>query len=199
MAAMHNATTEAISMYARFTRLMATALALAALCVALTTTAPAGTTMPKPGFMPGTWVGQGTIAGTVQKGPMTTKFDGRITFRLKVNNKFGVSGTGQWKQSMFGTQDAPAQYGVGAMIHGTAAVTFKGTATKVTFFGKQKLVTEIRAGSRKTIRHESEEQPDLNGRLTITRATHCKVDGKTEIQPRVFLTWSATLTGPCHG
>jgi hypothetical protein len=197
MTGMHNATTEAISMFVRFTKLTATALALAALAVALTTTASAGNTMPKPGFMPGTWVGQGTIAGTVVDGPMTTKFDGRITFRLKVNNKFGVSGTGHWTQSMFGTQDAPAQYGVGAMIHGTAAITLKGMATKVRFSGTQKLVTEIRAGSRKTRTNESEA--DLNGRLTITRATHCKVDGKTEIQPRVFLTWSATLTGPCHG
>ena len=83
------------------------------------------------------------------------------------------------------------------MIRGTAAITFKGNATKVTFSGKQKLFTEIRAGSRATRTNESET--DLNGRLTITRATLCKVDGKTEIQPRVFLTWSATPTGPCAG
>lgn len=182
-------------MFARLTKLSATALALAALAVTLATTATAGTAGPKPGFMPGTWVGSGTIAGTVEDGLMTTKFDGRVTFRLKVSEKFVVSGAGSWTQTMFGTQDAPSQYGVGAMITGNAAITLKGTSTKVTFSGKQTLVTEIRAGSRRTRTNESEY--DLNGRLVITKATQCRVDGKTEIQPRVFLTWSARLKGPC--
>ena len=180
-------------MFARLTKLSATALA--ALAVTLATTATAGTAAPKPGFMPGTWIGQGTIAGTVTDDVMTTKFDGRVTFRLKVNQKFVVSGAGSWTQTMFGTQDAPSQYGVGAMITGNAAITLKGTSTNVTFSGTQKLVTEIRAGSRKTTVKQSEY--DLNGRLVITKANACSVVGKTVVQPGVTLTWSARLKGSC--
>jgi hypothetical protein len=195
MAWMQDTYLEAISMIEGLKRLTATAFALAVLAVGLAATATAGTAAPKPGFLPGTWIGQGTIGGSVTDGLMTTKFDGRVTFVVKVNNKLGVSGAGSWRQTMFGTQDAPAQYGVGAMITGTGAIALKGTSTKVTFFGKQKLLTEIRAGSRKTTKHESEA--DLSGRLVITKATQCQVSGKTEVQPGVTLTWSAKFKGAC--
>ena len=183
-------------MFARFTKLTTIALALAALCVALAATATAGTAAkPKPGFMPGTWVGKGTISGRVEKDPMTTTSTGRITFVLKVNKAFGVSGTGTWRQTMVGTQDAPSEYAVNARIWGTAPITFSGTSINVKYKGKASILTAIQAGSvePRTTRSES----DIFGFLTIKDAFSCSVSGKSELQPGVFLTWSATFKGAC--
>ena len=194
MARMHGTYVKEISMFARLTKLSATALA--ALAVTLATTATAGTAAPKPGFMPGVWVGSGTIKGSINDGGMYTMFNGRVSFTLKVSKSLGVSGTGTWKVDMLGAQvDAPSSYGVDATIVGTASIVLKGTSTNVTYSGKQKLMTQIRAGSRKTTLKESEA--DLFGRLAISRAYTCKVVGSTVIQPGVTLTWSARLKGSC--
>ena len=182
-------------MFAGLGRLVVSALTLAALAVALATSATAGTAVPKPGFMPGVWIGQGTIKGLVDDGLMATVFNGRVAFTLKVNKNLGVSGTGTWKLDMLGTQDAPAQYRVDATIVGTASIALKGTSTSVTFSGKQKLMTQIRAGNRPTSLRESES--DIAGQLVITKARSCKVVGATQLQPGVTLTWSAKLKGAC--
>lgn len=93
---------------------------------------------------------------------------------------------------MLGAQtESSTQYAVDATIVGTAPIVLKGTSTNVTYSGKQRLMTQIRAGSRKTTLKESEA--DLFGRLVITRASTCKVAGSTVIQPGVTLTWSARL------
>ena len=181
-------------MFARLTKLSASALALAALAVTLATTATAGTAAPKPGFLPGVWVGSGTIKGSVTDGEMYTMFNGRVSFTLKVNKSLGVAGTGSWKVDMIGAQtESSTQYAVDATIVGTASIALKGTSTNVTYSGKQKLMTQIRAGSRRTTLKESEA--DLFGRLAITRAYTCKVVGSTVIQPGVTLNWSARLKG----
>jgi hypothetical protein len=192
---MHDTYTEAISMFAGLRKLTATALALAALAVALTATASAAPTMPKKGFLPGTWIGQGTIKGSVTEGEMYTMFNGRVSFVLKVSPKLGVSGAGTWKMDMLGTQDGPPEYAVDATIVGAAALALKGTSTKVTFSGKQKLMTQIRVGGKKTPPKESES--DLFGQLVITKAERCKVAGQTQLQPGVTLTWSAKFKGAC--
>jgi hypothetical protein len=182
-------------MFQGLRRLTATAVALAALAIALAATATAGTAVPKTGFLPGTWIGQGTITGSVTEGDMYTMFNGRVAFTLKVDRKLGVSGTGTWKLDMLGTQEAPEQYRVDATIVGTASIALKGTSTRVTFSGKQKLMTQIRAGSRKTTLKESES--DLFGQLVIASARRCNVVGVTQLQPGVKLTWSARFKGAC--
>ena len=58
-----------------------TALALL-LVAAVAGTASANQTAPKPGFLPGTWIGKGTIKGSVEDGPMWTTFSGGITSSL---------------------------------------------------------------------------------------------------------------------
>ena len=107
-------------MLSRLTRFAKAGLALTAAAVALGAFAAAGSAAPKPGFLPGTWIGQGTISGSVDDGPMSAFFNGRISFTMKVGKSLGVSGTGTWKLDMLGSQDAPSEYGVDATIVGAA-------------------------------------------------------------------------------
>jgi hypothetical protein len=151
-----------------------------------------GAAAPKPGFLPGTWIGKGTITGYVVDGPMATHFGGGVSFILKVSPKLAVSGSGTWEMTMLGSQDAPSDYAVDSTMKGTAAIRLAGPATAPTFGGTQKVVGEIRSGSMKTpISFERK----FSGRLTISRAGTCLVRGVTVTQPGVKLTWSAQLKG----
>jgi hypothetical protein len=147
---------------------------------------------PKPGFLPGTWLGKGTIKGYVVDGPMATHFDGGITFTMKVSKKLAVAGSGTWRMNMLGSEDAPSSYAVDSTLMGTAAISFGGTSTAPTFAGKQKVRGEIRSGGMS--RPVSFER-DLSGQLTIRRAGKCLVRGATVVQQGVTLTWSAKLKG----
>lgn len=162
---------------------------LAALAIGFTSASHAA---PKPGFMPGTWVGKGTIKGYVVDGPMATHFSGGMAFTLKVSPKLAVSGSGKWQMSMLGSQDGPSEWAVDSTMNGTAAISLGGSSTGPTFTGTQKVSGEIRSGSMKT--PISMERP-LTGKLTINRAGKCLVRGVTQMQRGVTLTWSAQLKG----
>jgi hypothetical protein len=173
-------------------RILTIAGSLAILAAAAIGTASATQAAPKPGFMPGTWLGKGTIKGDVVDGPMATRFDGGITFTLKVNPKLGVAGGGTWQMNMLGRQDAPSSYRVDSTLNGLAAIKLGGTSTNVTFSGLQKITGEIRSGG---VSRPVSMQRQLTGRLTIGRAGKCLVRGVTVIQQGVTLTWSAKLKG----
>ena len=180
-------------MLSRLTRFARAGLALTAAAVALGAFAAAGSAAPKPGFLPGTWIGQGTISGSVDDGPMSAFFNGRISFTMKVSKSLGVSGTGNWKLDMLGSQDAPSEYGVDATIVGAANIALKGTGTNVTFSGTQRMQMQFRTGGQTKLGPVTEKP--LNGRLVITRAGKCRVVGATVIQPGVTLNWRAKLKG----
>jgi hypothetical protein len=175
----------------RRTLVLATALAVVATSLALGT-ASATDAAAKPGFLPGTWVGKGTISGSSVDGPMSTHFDGGIAFTLKVSKKLSVSGTGTWTLNMLGSEDAPSSSAVDSTMRGSAAITFGGQSTGVTFTGLQKITGEIRSAG--VARPFSMQRP-LTGRLTIVRAGQCFVRGATVIQSGVKLVWSAQLKG----
>lgn len=180
-------------MFSGFARFAKVGLAVTAAAVALGSFAAAGTAAPKPGFLPGTWIGQGTISGSVADGPMSAFFNGRVAFTLKVTKRLGVSGTGTWKLDMLGSQDAPSEYGVDATIVGAATIALDGTGANVTFSGTQRMQMEFRSAGKTRRGPVTEKQ--LNGRLAITRAGKCRVVGATVIQPGVTLNWSAKLKG----
>lgn len=169
------------------------ALAVVAVAAVLASLAAGSTdAAPKPGFLPGTWIGKGVIKGFVEDGPMATHFDGGIAFTMKVSPSLAVSGSGTWRMNMLGSQDAPSDYAVDSTMMGTAAVTFGGPSTAPTFAGTQKVVGEIRSGSMK---HPISMERPLSGKLTIGRAGKCLVRGVTQMQRGVTLTWSAQLKG----
>jgi len=151
-----------------------------------------GGAAPKPGFLPGTWIGKGVIAGTVTDGPMTTHFDGGVTFTLKISKTLRASGSGTWRMNMLGSEDGPSDYAVDSTMNGTAPIRLAGSSTTPTFSGTQQIVGEIRSGSMKT--PISMTRP-LNGTLKIGRAGKCLVRGVTVVQRGVTLTWSAQLKG----
>jgi hypothetical protein len=94
---------------------------------------------------------------------------------------------------MIGSQDAPEDYAVSTKTVGTAKVAFAGPATKPTFSGMQHITRLIRSAGR--TREFAPLDKKLNGRLVISRAGKCKVNGVTPIQAGVSLTWSAQLKG----
>lgn len=154
--------------------------------------AATGGAAPKPGFLPGTWLGKGTITGYSVDGPMSTHFDGGITFTLKVGKNLRVSGTGTWQLNMLGSEDGPSSYAVDSTMRGSAAIRLGGTSTAPTFTGMQEVTGEIRSAG---MSHPVSFERALNGRLTITRAGKCLVRGATVVQQGVKLTWSAQLKG----
>jgi hypothetical protein len=168
---------------------------LAALLLAAAAVATgSASAMPKPGFLPGTWIGKGTISGSVSEYGMNTEFNGALTFTLAVNPELIVGGSGSWKLTMLGKQDAlDDHYAVSTKTIGTAKVAFNGPATKPTFSGMQHIVRLI--GSAGHVREFAPLDRKLTGRLVISRAGKCKVHGVTPIQPGVSLTWSAQLKG----
>jgi len=171
-----------------------TALALV-LVAAVAATASATQTAPKPGFLPGTWIGKGTIKGSVEDGPMWTTFSGGMAFTLKVDKKFRTSGSGSWKMNMLGTQDAKSEDAIDSSMFGTASLQLSGPATKVAFKGVMHVVGEIRAyGHSRPMKPFDQE---IAKRLVITKANTCKVVGTSQVQPGVTLTWTATRKGGC--
>jgi hypothetical protein len=170
---------------------MATLVAALAATLAGSFSASGGAA-PKPGFLPGTWVGKGTISGTSTDGPMTTHFSGGVTFTLKVAKNLSVGGSGTWRMNMLGSEDAPSEYAVDSTMNGAAVIRFGGPATGPTFSGTQKVTGEIRSGSMK---QPISFERATSGKLTIVRAGKCLVKGATVIQSGVKLTWSAQLKG----
>jgi hypothetical protein len=171
------------------------AAAAALLLAAAAVTAGSASAMPKPGFLPGTWIGFATITGSATDGPMHVRFDGRFAFSLMVSKKLAVSGRGNWTLTMVGSEDAPASYAVNSNTVGSATVAIKGTSTNVIYAGTQHIEREITMAGKTT--HLAPIEADLKGRLPITKATTCKVSGGWQIQPGVTLTWSAKRKGAC--
>jgi hypothetical protein len=169
-------------------------VALGALLAATTAAgAPLNLTGAKPGFLPGTWTGKGTIAGRSVDGPMTTTFSGGTTFTLNVAKDLHVSGTGTWRVNMVGTEDADADDAVNSDLRSIAAIKFGGTSTNVTFSGRLYVTGEVTAYGK--LRQPVKFDRDLNGRLVITRAGHCKVVGGHTLPGGVTVSWSALLKG----
>lgn len=174
-------------------RLMQIAAATVALAVVAAGAAQAGSAVAKPGFLPGTWLGKGTIKGYVTDGPMATHFSGGIAFTLKVSPKLAVAGTGSRQLNMLGSQDAPSSYAVDTSMFGTAQIRLTGTSTAVTYAGLQHVTGEFRTAN--VSRPITMPDKEISGRLVITRAGKCKVTGTSTLQPGVTLTWNAQLKG----
>lgn len=147
---------------------------------------------PKPGFLPGTWTGKGTITGSSTDGPMTVHFSGGIAFTLKVAPSLAAKGTGTWRLDMLGSEDAMSDEAIDSTMQGRAAISLAGSGTTITFSGLQKVAGEIRVAG--TSRPLSFSRP-LNGTLAITRAGACKVSGVTRMPDGVKLVWSAVRKG----
>lgn len=147
---------------------------------------------PKPGFLPGTWVGKGTITGSSADGPMTVHFSGGIAFTLKVAPSLAAKGSGTWRLDMLGSEDAMSDEAVDSTMQGRAAISLSGSGTKVSFTGLQRVSGEIRSGGRTTPIGFSRP---LKGTLTIGRAGKCRVSGANVMPDGVKLVWSATLKG----
>ena len=162
---------------------------ISALVTAVAATAPAA---PKPGFLPGTWIGKGTITGTSTDGPYTTHLDGGIAFTLRVDRSLRVSGGGTWKLNMLGSQDGPSSSAVDSTMQGTAAITFAGTGAAVTFTGNARVIGEMRMGD---IKRPVSFAQTLAGRLLVTRAGKCRVVGASQVPGGGTLKWTAVLKG----
>jgi hypothetical protein len=147
----------------------------------------------KPGFLPGTWTGTGTISGTSSDGVMSTTHSGQIRFRFVVTADLSVSGTGTWNVTMKGSGSDTS-----TTMKGTAALKLSGAARDVRFAGKQAVQGSITA-SGVTVPIKMAPR-DLKGRLLITRAGKCSASGTAPMGPGVSLKWTAKLSirGTCN-
>jgi len=145
----------------------------------------------KPGFLPGTWIGNGAITGSLTNGRVSTALRGPIRFKLGVDKKLRVSGSGTWKLQRFAYEGAYHD-AADTQLKGWAAIGFAGTSTKVTFSGTQYVIGEVMdSGIQRPIRFERE----LDGRLVITRARQCELSGRMRVQTGLILSWSAKPKG----
>ena len=166
----------------RATLLAAAALAAAALAAVA---AASGQAAPKPGFVPGTWIGTGTISGSSADGPLKTVFSGSISFTLKVAPSLAASGSGSWAMTMKGSGP------VSSMMKGSAPVQMRGSGSDVRYTGTQKVSGVVSDG---TMSRKLSFSRPLSGRLVITRAGTCRVSGSSTTGG-VTLSWSAQLQG----
>lgn len=156
---------------------------VAAVVAALAASAPAA---PKPGFLPGTWKGVGTISGKSVDGPLTTVFTGKMSFTLKVAPSYSVGGSGVWSMTMKGSGP------IASKLSGSAPVTLSGSSVAVRFTGQQKVSGVVSDGAQS--RPIGFTRP-LAGKLVITRAGTCRVTGTSPMGAGVRLTWTAVLAG----
>jgi hypothetical protein len=178
-------------------RTIATATALALTLGIAALGAASGTeAAPKPGLVPGKWIGTGTISGTSQDGELTTSNRGLVTFTVTVAADRSVSGSGTWKRTMTGSG-----LDTQSVIIGTASLKFSGPSTEVRFAGKEyaqgKVVvngTTIQMGTKGL---------KLEGLLVLARAGDCTANGTAKmIETRGGLTlkWKAkrVIRGTCN-
>jgi len=154
-------------------------VAATAICIVSVTQAAA-----KPGFVAGTWNGDGTINGSSVDGPMSTRFDGRMQFKLQVNGSKAVTGSGAWKLTMKGSGP------VGSLMTGTANLTFSGTPTDIRYTGMQVVSGKVSDG---TVTTPIRFKKAISGRLVVTRAGACRVVGGSPTSGGIKLTWTAML------
>ena len=147
----------------------------------------------KPGFLPGTWKGTGTIVGSSSDGLMSTKHTGTIRFTLVVRPDLSVTGSGRWNVTMKGSGSDTS-----SLIKGAAALKLSGPATDVRFAGTQ-IVTGSITASGVTVPLRMKPRA-LSGRLVISRAGKCSANGTAPMGPGVSLKWSALLAiqGTCN-
>lgn len=147
----------------------------------------------KPGFLPGTWKGTGTIVGSSSDGAMSTKHTGTIRFSLTVRPDLSVAGSGRWNVTMRGSGA-----GTSSTLKGAAALKLSGPATDVRFAGAQTVAGSITVNG-VTMPINMKPRP-LNGRLVISRAGKCSANGTAPMGPGVSLKWSALLEirGTCN-
>jgi hypothetical protein len=161
--------------------------AIAALGIAFGA-ASVGLAAPKPGFLPGTWIGTGTISGSgpAVGGPAAT-FEGKLAFTMTVRRNGAVSGTGSWSRTM--TSVDP---GVSAIIAAKTSVQVSGSSTAPRLVGTYRAVgTFVGHGVSKT---STFAPATLNETLVITRAGKCRASGSSTVKG-VTTTWTAQLKG----
>jgi len=146
-----------------------------------------GGAAPKPGFLPGTWIGKGTISGNgpATEGPATT-FSGKLDFVLVASRDGRVKGTGNWSRTMVGTGS------VSATIVAKTRVRVTGTTTAPRLVGTYRAVGRF---SGHGVTNTSTFAPvSLNEKLVITRAGKCRVTGSHTFNG-VTTQWTAQLKG----
>jgi hypothetical protein len=171
---------------------LAASAAVAMIALLGTTTLAPATAAPKPGFVPGTWVGTGTISGTTIDSPMTTRFNGGISFTLRVDHGLRVTGTGTWRLGMLGAETTGSDGAMTSKLKGSAAIALTGSGTAVAFKGTQRVAGAVTAYG--VTRPISFTRP-LTGTLRVTKAGTCRVSGGTTLPGGVALRWSAVLKG----
>jgi len=169
---------------------------LATLCLLLLAAAIGGAestpAAAKPGFLPGTWNGTGKIGGVVNDGFATTRFSGKLGFRIKVNPDLTVSGTGSWVRMMKGTGPVSSE------MQGIATFKFSGTATAPRFKGKEDATGNLHVnGSSRPLKIDDR---DVGGLLVFARAGKCSANGTVPTGEGAKLKWTAKLAinGTCN-
>jgi hypothetical protein len=160
---------------------------IAAVAVAAFAFVGHGAAAPKPGFLPGTWIGKGTISGNgpATEGPATT-FSGTIDFVLVASPGGKVKGSGNWSRTMVGTGN------VSATIVAKTRVKVAGTTTTPRLVGSYRAIGTFTGHGVTTT--STFAPVSLNEKLVITRAGKCRVTGSHTFNG-VTTRWTAQLKG----
>jgi hypothetical protein len=174
------------------------ALGLVALAAALGSTSTVEAA-GKPGLTPGTWKGTGVISGSVTDAAGTTRFTGKLGFRLVVSKKRWVKGTGSWVRTMVGTSEF-----VRSRMVGIAKMTFAGPSNEIDIlyaedvegfvedaFGRKTPVAFNRGGGSGP---PTSELP-LRNDLIVKRVQRCTASGIIPTGEGMKITWTAKAAG----
>jgi hypothetical protein len=147
---------------------------------------------PKPGFLPGTWVGTGIHKGVFTLAGNSSPTTGTVSFTLAVDKSLKASGTLMIKTTMHTSIED-----MRGTVVGTGTMKISGTGSDVRYSGTLALKGKLTDG-KVTIPFRLTRP--VSGGLRITRAGCTKVSGKTAQNFPIF--WTAvpkpgTLTFKC--
>jgi hypothetical protein len=145
---------------------------------------------PKPGLMPGKWVGTGVISGSITDEVGTTRFSGKIGFRITIRKDLAVGGTGSWVKQMVGQGDgmSSSMTGIGTLYFGESP-----QGIKISYFEEVEGTVTV-GGFTQPIKFETKTK---EARLVITKARRCSAVGFIPAGGGMKMTWTAKRLGKC--
>jgi hypothetical protein len=172
-----------------------TAAAALALTIGVTTvgTATAGEALVNPGLTAGTWTGTGVISGSVTDAAGTTRFTGKVGFRIKVAKDRWAKGTGSWVRTMKGS----TEFTKGEMT-GIADLRFAGPSNEIDILYAEAVEGTVSFPGGKTtpvkFKRGWDDMP-LRAPFIVKHVKRCTASGTIPAGEGIQITWTAKAQG----
>jgi hypothetical protein len=173
---------------------IATTLAVSVVVAALGS-ASATDAAGKPSLTPGNWNGTGVISGSVTDAAGTTRFSGKVGFRLVVSKARWVKGTGSWVRKMKGSTELTK-----STMTGIGHLRLAGPSDGIDILYAEDVegTVETPWGKPTPVKFKRGWETPLVSELLITRVKKCSAAGTIPAGEGVTITWTAKPLG-CRG